>query len=235
MNIMDAEGNYPFFDGYYGALDHFNRGSINISPLSTYYTYATDSYAQVKIHDGNDELRQHALFLSATYPQRIAAAGCHAYTITPVLLSTSIVFECAFKQLNTVQQGERLSIGLFSERVYSHDAFSSMPMIALRYDGGDNSASPKQGYEFVHRAGESGSGSTTIISTGVSRNNLYNLFRIVWSIDAIEFYMNGEMRYRATSNIPLRPLHIAFSVMNARTATALDIRVLIDYWHIYIK
>lgn len=163
---MDAEGNYPFFDYYYGVLDHFNRGSINIPSLNIYYTYTTDSYAQVKIYDGSDELRQHILFLSTTYPQRIAAVGCSIYTITPLLLSTSIVFECAFKQLNPVQQGERLSIGLFSEKVYSHDAFSSMPMIALRYDGGDNYAPPKQWYEFVHKAEGSGSGSTTVINTG---------------------------------------------------------------------
>ena len=37
--------------------------------------------------------------------------------------------------------------------------------------------------------------------------------------------------------MPIRPLHTAFSVRNTRTrtATALDIRTLIDYWHIYIK
>lgn len=233
MGIIDAEGNYPFFDCY-GALDHFNRGSVNTSSLSAYYTYTTDSYAQVKIHDGNDELKQHALFLSATYPLRLAAVGCSTYTVTPLLLQTSsIVFECAFRQLNAVQQGERLSIGLFSEKVYNHDAFSTMPIIALRYDGGDNYTSPKQVYEFVHGASESGS--TTIVGTGINRSNSYNTFRIVWSIDALEFYINGEMRYRAMSNIPSRPLHPAFAVMNARTSTALDIRVLVDYWHIYMK
>ncbi len=42
--MIDVEGYYPYFDNYYGVLDHFNRENINL--MNMYRVYTTDSPRQ---------------------------------------------------------------------------------------------------------------------------------------------------------------------------------------------
>ncbi len=241
-NIFDVESSYPYFDNYYGAIDHFNRENINL--VDIYQVYTTDSYAEAKIHSNIDDYRYHALFLGRTgsnggmYPQRIASVGARHYYVSPIMLvnADTIVFECLFKQLNDTQRGEKISIGLFSSTPTTSsgndDAFSNIPMIALRYDGGDNYTLPKSNYELVYC---NDNGNVTVINSDLTRDTNEHRFRIVWNTSKIDLYIDGIHKYTTnnSSTIPSRALLPAFSVRNARTNVALDIRLIIDYWHIY--
>jgi hypothetical protein len=240
--ILDVEGNYPYFDNYYGAIDHFNRENINL--VEMYRVYTTDAYAEVRIHNDMDNYRYHALFLGRAgsnggmYPQRIASIGARHYYVSPTMLidADTIVFECLFKQLNSVQRGEKVSIGLFSSTPTSYsgndDAFSNNTMIALRYDGGDNYTMPKDNYEIVYC---NDNGSVTVVNSGLTRDSNEHRVRIVWSVNKVDFYIDGILKHSINNSnmIPSRALLPAFAVRNARTSVALDVRLIIDYWHIY--
>jgi hypothetical protein len=235
--MIDVEGYYPYFDNYYGALDHFNRENINL--MNIYRVYTTDSYAEAKVHTDQDRYRMHALFLGRTssnggmYPLRVASVGAMQYYVSPAALIdvTAILFECSFTQLNNLQRGEKLSIGLLSNTPTSHtgsdDAFSSNAMIALRYDGGDDYYNAKSNYEIIYSNGNN----SIVVDSNVPRDSNEHRFRIIWSSNRIEAYIDGVRRLDVNHNIN-RALLPAFSVRNARSSVALDVRLVIDYWHI---
>ncbi len=125
-----------------------------------------------------------------------------------------------------------MSIGLLSNTPTSHtdsdDAFSSNAMIALRYDGGDDYYNAKSNYEIVYSDGNN----SVVVNSNVPRDSNEHRFRIVWSSNRIEAYIDGVRRLGINYNIN-RALLSAFSVRNARSSVALDVRLVIDYWHIY--